>query len=522
MKISILGVKRLRINQFVKRFIAVFMGVTLLLTSAVGAWEGDNGYESGISSGAVAGKTSLEYQEVSFITGEPILLKGTLTIKKSLKNDVVNATYTYALKNADKNATLTRVLVFNTKKTLKPNGQTVEETSFSKAPTETLKIGNVTYALKSYDFTRTNLVDPRPGIHYYAGNTWGKKVYQVAGTNGGTITLETTGSFYGYDGYWGSSQVELFDHMIQSELKVRGRVDSWGGTAHVALSSTSTQKLDYVENRPEQISFEGGYIQTQNNSSILEYSCQLPEFDATGVSTDYMKEIRDSLQIETFPVQIRLPVPNLKHLKGHWAEEDIKELYSLEVFKGDEASFNPEQYITRAQFIQAMVEAAKAVPVDPSLVSKTTSTVAARKATKPVVVSPFRDVSTESIYFAPIDEAYKRGLISGGVNEYFRPADTITLADALVIFVRALGLESLAPGPNAVTSFRDNDKIPSYARNAAFVAEKIGLIQGDARGNLNPLEKLTKGRAAALLNGFINYMREGIRKDYRERIMNYQ
>ena len=57
------------------------------------------------------------------------------------------------------------------------------------------------------------------------------------------------------------------------------------------------------------------------------------------------------MAVETFPVQKRLPVPSLNHLRGHWAENDIKG-FSLGVFQGGEETFNPEQVITRAEFTE--------------------------------------------------------------------------------------------------------------------------------------------------------------------------
>ena len=63
--------------------------------------------------------------------------------------------------------------------------------------------------------------------------------------------------------------------------------------------------------------------------------------------------------------------------------------------------------------------------------------------------------------------------------------------------------------------------IPKYARNSVYVAQKIGLIIGDERGYLKPMEYITKGRAAVIINKYINYMREDLKKDYRERIINY-
>ena len=54
-----------------------------------------------------------------------------------------------------------------------------------------------------------------------------------------------------------------------------------------------------------------------------------------------------------------------------------------------------------------------------------------------------------------------------------------------------------------------------------FILLKIGLIIGDERGYLKPMEYITKGRAAVIINKYIDYMREDLKKDYRERLINY-
>ncbi|MCX7921156.1 MAG: S-layer homology domain-containing protein [Clostridia bacterium] len=510
-------------NKVRVRSLLCILLIIALVIPGVGASAriGDSGYEGGISSGEAPGKIVYEYQEVCFLSGEPIVFKGDLRIVKSMKQDSITTTYGYTLKNLDKSATLSRSLVYSTKVSNKESGQKIEETTLSKF-SEVVKIDKNTYTLKNYDFSRSNIVDQRPAINYYAGDIWGRKTYQTGtGTNVGTITVDITGSFYGYDQYWGTTEVETLNYMLQSEQKKGQEVDKWGGTASVTLSSTTTKQLKYVENKPGSMSFNGGYIQTQYNNSILEYSCRLPEFDKNGVSTDKMLDKKSSLKLETFPVQTRLPVPNLKHLRGHWAENNINILYSLEVFKGNDSSFNPEQYMTRAEFAAAIAAAAKEVPLDPALVPKSTGSSSSKKTTKEKPVSPFKDVAVESTYFSQIESVYKRGIMSGKAGNNFAPNEVITVADAITVFIGALGLQGLAPNPAPVLQYKDNDRIPAYSRNALYVADKIGLIPDDKKGYLNPTDKVTKARAAILLNSFISYMRDGIRKDYRERIVNY-
>ena len=496
----------------------------LLFPGAVFAREGICGYEGGISSGEVSGKTTYDYQEVSFISGEPIVFKGTLIIKKQQRQGKTTTTYIYSLKNADKEATLSRTLIFDTAATTMENGQITETVTFAKPATETVKIDGTTYTLKSangYDIARSNLIDPKPAINYHAGSIWSKKVYQAgAAADGDTITVECTGDFYGYDQYWGNAEGLVFNYTISSEKNGNDGADRWGGTATVAISSTSTEQLEYQKNKPDQISFSGSYVQSRMNSSILEYTSMLPEFDAKGVSTDNVITYKDSLKIETFPVQKRLPTVNPINIRGHWAEEDLRIMFGLEVFKGGGLNFKPDQFMSRAEFATAMVQITREVPVDPALTTRTSF--AANKVTSKIAaVSPFNDVSIENAYFAQIKSAYDRGLLNGKGLSLFGPNDNISKADAMVAIVRALGFESLAPAPAAVTGFRDNDLIPAHARNAAYVAKKIGLLQSDSKGNMNPTKKLTKAEGAAMFKSLITYLQDGIKKDYRERLVNY-
>ncbi len=509
-----------------KKTILLFMLVilsTLLLTGHVYAREGICGYEGGISSGEVPDNSTYDYKEVTFISGEPVVFEGTLLIKKSLKQGKVTTTYTYNLRNAEKDGTLTRALVFTTSSETKQNGQITETVSLTSAR-ESVRIDGITYNItnkNNYQLARSNLIDPKPSVNYHAGSMWSRKVYQVGAVNDGNkVTVECTGTFYGYDQYWGNAESLLLDYVISGERQDSDGVDIWGGTASVSISSTSTEQLKYQENKPDQISFPGSYVQSRMNSSVLQYTCMLPEFDAKGISTDHILTYSDSLSIETFPVQKRLPAVNATNFTGHWAENDIKIMFGLEVFKGDSRSFSPDNYMTRAEFAAALVNVARMVPEDPAMVTRASTS--SRKATgKEVIISPFNDVSIENVYFNEIKSAFERGLLNGKGYNVFAPNDSITRADATVAFVRALGFESLAPAPAAVTSFRDNDLIPEHARSAAYVAQKIGLIQSDSKGNMNPGKKLTKAEGAAMINKLIQYLQEGIRKDYRDRLINY-
>lgn len=514
------------VNIMLKKLIFSLLIIFILINAVpvyCGAIRGDCGYEGGISSGTLDKESALmEYQEVCFISGTPLVFKGTLNIKVSSRQEKIRKIHTYNLSNVKKDATLRRTVVYDTRKVQKENGQVIEETVLASNPSEVIKIGTKVYTLKNYDFTLSGIIDKKYAIDYFAGNFWGKKTYQAGNLkNDGTVTLEANGNFYGYDQYWGTTETGIINYVILSEEKKENDVvDRWGGTADITFSSSTTKQLKYIKNKPEQISFGGGYVQVNDSNSILEFDLLLPKFDYEGVSTDNITNIKETLKLESSPVQKRLPVPDLKHLRGHWSENDVKSLYSLEILQGKSSEFNPLQLMTRKEFISSVVKATKKPKQDS--ISKSAPLFSRLVRTKQEVIkSPFIDVSLDNPYFEYINTAFEQGLINGKGHNMFAPDDYITVADAITIFIRALGLERLAPNPGAVTVFKDNDEIPGYARNAVFAAHKIGLVKGDERGCIRAEEYITKDRAAALINRFINYMRTGIRKDYRERIIDY-
>ena len=103
----------------------------------------------------------------------------------------------------------------------------------------------------------------------------------------------------------------------------------------------------------------------------------------------------------------------------------------------------------------------------------------------------------------------------------FRPNQKIRVADAAVVFIRALSLEAVASTHGAITEFNDDTSIPEYARDALYVAQKIGLLRGDESGNINLLKEITEAEAAVMLDRLVTYMMQDLKADYREHIMDY-
>ena len=528
----------MKIGHIFKKRVPVWVAVAALVITcppsfvggAVYARDGIGGFDgSGVSSGEIIGRGALDFQEYVFVTGTPALLKGTLIINKNENNGEITSVYSYKLGNVALGIQLTRDIEYITTVTPKANGQTVTETVLYREPSEKIVTGSLTYTLRRMDFARTSLIDSKPAVDYYSGNTWYRKQYEVGGgattsSSGDYLTVEATGQFYGFDQAWGSADIEDVQYVIEYTQSAILTGDGaarelWSGSADVRRSQTLVTELRYVDNEPEAISFRGGFLETRRNDNVLEFTARLPEFNETGAATDRLKRYTDSTQISTFPSVKRLVSPDLRQIRGHWAEEAVSKLFGLEILVDRPSEFVPDQYITRADFAAALVAAAKPVPEDPSLSRRRTT--AARGRRNEVPKPSFTDVPADHEYFSQIEEAFARGLMTPVDKNEFRPNQKIRVADAAVVFIRALGLEAVASAHGAITEYADDAGIPAYARDALYVAQKIGLLRGDERGNINPLKELTEAEAAVMFDRLVGYMMADLKADYREHIMDY-
>ncbi|QNU66632.1 S-layer homology domain-containing protein [Ruminiclostridium herbifermentans] len=525
--------KRIKVKKYICLGLAVTMLLSLTAPDMTFAKQGDSGYDGGISSGEVptattstttSSKVEYDYQEPCFLSGVPIILSGTVTISKKLKDDTktntqtLTSTYTYSLANGDNK--LTRTLVYVTTITPKSNGQKTESTTLSKA-TETVTLGGDRYIISGtndYVLSKSNLIDMKPAVNYYNGTLRSKKTYHIGNARStDTVVVETSGNYSGYDEYWSSAEAQKLEQTIS--YRKPGKTVGSIGKVSIDISTTTKKELKYDESIAEQTSVEGGYIQTQKNENILKYTAKLSELDKNKVPTTKVNTYTNSLKLESFPTQISLISPNLKQISGHPSEESISLMFGLEAFKENEAaSFDPQEYMSRAEFIDAFINVAKEVPVDPVFVTKKKTTTNKKNVE---VKSLFTDVSTNHTFFQAINEAAERGIVYGNGKSQFRPSDLITMQEAVTMMINSLGLNGLAPNPAPVTSFTDNDSISSFARPSMYVAERLGLIEEDSKGYIYPKSKVTKAKAAEMMKAYIEYMNNDIRSEYMDKILSY-
>lgn len=458
------------------------------------------GYEGGIQNETV-------YKEVIFVTGEPIIMEGTLTIKTKEKNNIVTETYTYKLENKAHNAKLNRSITL--KETLEPNGSQVKSTKTLEKYKETITIDRKRYEVKDshYQWNQGTIIHNTPLISYYAGDFSARKTYDI---NRGeeSLIVESVGYLVGYNSPWSATQTQTIDYILNYENKLTE--EAWEGTATVESSFNKTKDYSYAENIPSQISFNGGYRITEKEENIIKYTYDLPRIKDNQILKGRNVGTK-SLSLDTNPKIERLNIPALRDVLGHEYEEELLLLASMEGLPLNRVSIGPNSAITRGDFARMIV---KSMGIE--IVKEEPKRSARRKVEPPEPT--FKDVGIEDKNFDYIEEVNKRNIMVGIEEGIFAPEAPLARIEAYSVVSRILGLQNLVPIGNYSLGYRDEANIPAWAKGHVYICKELGLIEES--NYLYPNRYLTKGEAARLIVNLINYMQEELRYDYMEGILN--
>ena len=521
-----------------KKLIAAIM-TTAVLSLSVNVFAMPVEFSGGV-------KDEFEYQEIAFLSGKPVQFMGTCKVtiaegqvsgtsssgpdkfdqipnksgsSSNVKMQKKTVAYTFKLSSADpaNPGKIDRQMTYETiydKNTEK--GQTVANTKNTKMK-ESVTIGNDKYDLKSYEFSKSDLIDNRPASDFSSGNITAKKYYTLNGT-AGKVIVNITGGEVGYSNFWGNTGTQVLDYAINVERKVgegdTAALNTWQGTARIQSSDSVTKTVKYSENEANYSSFDGGYMKLTNREMVSKIDYDLPKFKEDGTAEEIDKSI-GTLQLskKMDPKIERLLVPKLKDIGGHWGEDDINRLYSLGIFDEMLTFFTPDIPMTRKEYVKAIMRASNIeIPID--IKSKTSST-----RNKTVEIPPFDDVNTSDKDYPYIKEAVSKGIIYGVTPNQFMPDVPLTRSEAVVVIIRALGFDNLAPAPGYRTSFDDDNEIAEWAKDSIYMSKEIGLVEGDGNNRFNPNQVMTRAEASAMISRFLKFLEKDMQKDYRENIL---
>ncbi len=172
---------------------------------------------------------------------------------------------------------------------------------------------------------------------------------------------------------------------------------------------------------------------------------------------------------------------------AEWARKAIETMAAKGITSGtgDGTTFSPGLNITRADFIVLLIKAL-------GLTAEFTEN--------------FDDVKPDAYYYNPVGIAKKLGITAGCGNNLFKPTESISRQDMMVLAARALekyqGLE--AAETNAVLErFTDRKEIAEYAVQSLATLIEAGLTEGSG-GRLTPRANTTRAEAAAFLYKIYN------------------
>ena len=494
-----------------KRAIGSIVLIVMMITSLnVYAEEGEMGHMGGVSSGSNLPKTiekyvtipssttnTYVYKEVVFISGAPLVFEGTIQVSKDT-SDIEGTTsgsysedYEIEATNADEVGTLERSLSFTTYYRMIEGEfkRQIVTSSELDSWSEDITIGDATYTLDEdmSTFTMAGVTDMTPGVDYFETSV--SYVARYLDGDAQPTLLTANGSNYGYSQPWSKIETQTRD----IEVTLAGdEGDQLAATTESVLEAKKT--IYYDETEPFPISFDGTYNQRMEREGTLSFRILTSHTDLDEGGYEGSVVVYSANQIE------KLPIPeNLDFIEGHWAEDDFKQLYSMEIFTDLPHQGMQYEAINRGDFIKALC---LAMNIDTSSYEDGTDVI-------------FGDVQPDHPQYPYIMAAYDKKLIKGtGANfDVDRP---INREEAFVVYIRVIGLERLGVTESPVTPFVDDTDIGSWAKKEIMAGYKLGIIQGDSQGNVKPKQWISKSEAAAIINRLINYLREDIGNDYRK------
>ncbi|WP_339833380.1 S-layer homology domain-containing protein [Paenibacillus sp. FSL R7-0272] len=174
----------------------------------------------------------------------------------------------------------------------------------------------------------------------------------------------------------------------------------------------------------------------------------------------------------------------------HWAKQAVSDMGSRMIIDGTgNGMFSPDRDITRAEFAAIIVRA---------LGLKTENG-----------ATSFSDIQSTDWYSSAVNTAYAYHLIGGFEDGTFRPMDTITREQAMVILSKAMAITSLK-GNLAVQStdvilrpYGDTATVSAWALSSVADTVEAGIVSGRGGNELAPKDYITRAEVAKIIQGLL-------------------
>lgn len=175
--------------------------------------------------------------------------------------------------------------------------------------------------------------------------------------------------------------------------------------------------------------------------------------------------------------------PEYIDINGHWAKKQIMYFIDRGILKGTELrnnkfSINPNNYITRAEFISLVVK-------NDELKVKSDN------------IKQFKDVKPTEWYKDVIDIAVSNGIIGGYKDNTFNPNNGITRAEMATLIAKSSDFK-ISDTKNVKINFKDVTS-KDWFYNSVVICKNFGILNGYSNGNFIPKKKATRAEAIVAL-----------------------
>lgn len=187
-------------------------------------------------------------------------------------------------------------------------------------------------------------------------------------------------------------------------------------------------------------------------------------------------EIGESVRVESETVKDMST--KLTDIVGHWAEDSIRKVINAGYMKGKtESTFCPTDNLTRGEI---------AVILDRIVDTKGSNE------------SSFNDIIGNEWYAQSISNMSSQGLIKGYGDQTFRPKNSITRAEVVVILAR-LSQDRTYNGEKSLNDYKDGKQVSEWAKEDVVWAINKGLIKGNNNNELNMNKNMSRAEFAEIL-----------------------
>lgn len=174
----------------------------------------------------------------------------------------------------------------------------------------------------------------------------------------------------------------------------------------------------------------------------------------------------------------------------HWAKREIENMAARRIVEGiTDELFEPEQSVTRAQFVTLLSRALNLSEGEPA-------------------ENKFTDVGRNEWYSSFVYAAYRANIVSGVDDSSFAPDAQITREQMATLMVNAYLYKNNKKLSDIVITqevkYSDEGSVSDWARSSVRTATALGLMSGDEQDKFNPLDRTSRAQAAVVIYRLLN------------------